>query len=73
MHMNETPDQTPTSVTNCITVFQSKSSAFPAYRCQKIKLDVEVSELVLTTVFSLHAFCTVIHTERHMYSKATYR
>lgn len=40
---------------------------------KKLKLDVEVSELVLTTVFSLQGFCTVTHTERHMYSKATYR
>lgn len=71
--MNEPPDQVTSSVTNCIILFQSKSSALPAYCCQKIKLDVEVSELVLNTVFSLHAFCTVTHTERHMYSKATYR
>ena len=73
MHMNETPDQATSSVINCIIVYQSKSSALLAYHCQKIKLDVEVSELVLTTVFTLHAFCTLTHTERHTYSKATYR
>lgn len=73
MHMNETPDQATHSVINCIPAFQSKTSALPACHCQQIKLDGEVSELVLTRVFNLPAFCTVTHTERHMCSKATYR
>lgn len=71
--MNETPDQAMTSAPNCIIVFQSQPRALPAYHGQKLKLAVEVPELVLTTAFSRRAFCRVTYTGRLTYSKATYR
>lgn len=73
MHMNEIPAQDTHSAINSVFVLQGKASPLPAHHCQQIKLDGEVSELVLSRVFCLPAFCTVTHTERHMCSKATYR